>query len=280
MEKENIQFKKQGIPINIDSFCMQEGRTYRGLHSHPAVEIIMVKNGKLNCYVNGELIEVLKNQTILINSNIGHRLVSDNADITYIQIDISYFKDSSFNGKLSAIYEFVLLSRSKSYMLFSNNKGIDDILLKILKHYHSDKEWSRWYLTAYIYELIAFMHSNSFIAPISGDLNIEKIIPIVYFLNENFKLPLNLDDISLATGYNKYTVCHLFKNITEKTIFDYINFLRIRYAIEELKQKRKSILEIAIESGFSSSSYFNRVFKNEIGCAPSEYRKYIANNVL
>ena len=106
MEKENIRFKKQGIPINIDSFCMQEGRTYRGLHSHPAVEIIMVKNGKLNCYVNGELIEVLKNQTILINSNIGHRLVSDNADITYIQIDISYFKDSSFNGKLSAIYEY------------------------------------------------------------------------------------------------------------------------------------------------------------------------------
>ena len=270
MEKENIQFNKQGLPIKVHSVHMRENGAYRGLHSHPAVEIITVKSGLLHCCVSGENIDVAENQTLFINGNIGHRLTAKSAEITYIQIDISHFK-----GESAAIYDFISSSLAKPYMLLSGNPQIGGILQKIIRQYSDDRTCSRWYLTAHIYELIAFMYEKAFIALPTSNPDLEKIAPIVRFLEDNYRTAIGLSDISAATGYNKYTVCHLFKDITGKTVLDYINFLRIRCAIEKLKTKNKSILEIATESGFSSSSYFNRVFKNEVGCAPTEYRKYI-----
>jgi AraC-like DNA-binding protein len=161
-------------------------------------------------------------------------------------------------------------------LLFSDNQEINEILQKINTKYHDHQECSNWYLKAYIYELIAFMHSHSLIKPpTSFTTQIQKIKAIVHYLDANFKSPITLDDICVATGHNKFSVCHMFKVATGKTVFEYINFLRTSYAVEKLKQNNETILEIAIESGFSSAAYFSRVFKNIMGCAPSEYRRYL-----
>jgi len=76
--------------------------------------------------------------------------------------------------------------------------------------------------------------------------------------------------------YSKYTVCHTFKTVTGATIFDYLNFIRVRHAAERLREKDSSILEIATACGFSSATYFNRVFKSFFGCSPSVYRKMLS----
>ncbi len=275
MEREIIIFKSYRLPIYIDNLFMQEYGTYRGLHSHMAIEIIIVKNGILNCYINGDTISVKANQTVLINSNMIHQLSSPSADITYMQIDISHYIDNIYHTDFIALYEFMLLSNSKPYMIFSDNQEINEILKKIDTKYHDTQECSSWYLNAYIYELLAFMHANSFVKPPTSFITqIKKIEKIVCYLDANFKLPIRLEDICAATGYNKYAVCHIFKSVTGRTVFDYINFLRTHHAADKLKQSNATILEIATECGFSSASYFNRVFKNVMGCAPSDYRKY------
>jgi AraC-like DNA-binding protein len=120
------------------------------------------------------------------------------------------------------------------------------------------------------------MCSQSFIAPLTiSKEQMGKIEQVIDYIDTNFKSPVTLNDICSAVKYNKYTVCHIFKTITDSTIFDYINFLRVRYAVEKLKHKNNSILEIATECGFSSATYFNRVFKNFFGCSPSVYRKLL-----
>lgn len=275
MEKEFIRFKNVRLPINIHNMIMRECDLYRGLHSHMAIEIIVVKSGDLNCYINGDTISVQANQTILINSNIVHKLSSNKAEIMYMQIDINSYLDSNYHNDFMALYEFILISKAKPYLIFSDNREIDEILQKISTKYYEKDESSSWYLKAYIYELIAFMHSHSLVKPpTSFTTQITKIESIVRYLDNNFKSPINLEDICVATGYNKYTVCHLFKIATGGTVFEYVNFLRTHYAAQMLKQNDDSILEIATKSGFSSAAYFCRVFKNIMGCAPSEYRKY------
>ncbi len=142
------------------------------------------------------------------------------------------------------------------------------------KNYYQNQEVNKLYLKAYIYELIAFMHSCSFItSPVISDLNIQKIKPIVRYINENYKSPITLDDICNNVKYKKYTICHTFKNVTGSTIFEYINYLRIHCAIDRLKDKNLTILEISMQCGFSTVTYFNRVFKSVIGCSPLKYKK-------
>lgn len=274
MEKEIIQFHKDGLPVRINRLTMRKEGVYRGLHSHPAVEIIKVQSGTLSCYVGGDRVSVQANQIILINSNIGHVLTSQDAEIVYMQIDISGYKDNAYQGEFAALYAFVSSSRAKPYLLFSDNKELGEILQKIHNKYYEDREESQWYLKAYIYELVAFLFAHSFVQPSPG-VKIEKIAPVVRYIDEHFKQPITLDDICAGAGYNRYAVCHTFKAVTGQTVFDYINFLRIQAAVKELAEKNRTITEIAAECGFSSAAYFNRVFKSVMGSAPSRYRKHI-----
>ena len=49
--------------------------------------------------------------------------------------------------------------------------------------------------------------------------------------------------------------------------------LRLQKAQELLRGTEKSVLDIAQETGFGTSSYFTELFRREMGCAPLEYRK-------
>lgn len=54
---------------------------------------------------------------------------------------------------------------------------------------------------------------------------------------------------------------------------DFLNSLRIQYAKELLSNNiNLNILEVSIQSGYTSQHYFSRVFKNYTGFSPIEYR--------
>ncbi len=53
----------------------------------------------------------------------------------------------------------------------------------------------------------------------------------------------------------------------------YLNRYRIQQARQLLKNTHKSITEIALDVGFSSSSYFSRIFRRETGMSPEAYRR-------
>ena len=56
---------------------------------------------------------------------------------------------------------------------------------------------------------------------------------------------------------------------------NFINIYRVEKVKELIKNPRYKdykIIAIGYEAGFSSKSSFNRVFKNLVGCTPSEYQ--------
>jgi AraC-like DNA-binding protein len=280
MEKERIRFEQCKHPIILLHLRMSENQIYRGMHSHKAIEIVSVKSGVLHCYVNDERVVLAPGQVIFINSHQSHRLSSKNAEISYLYIDTGLVEENT-NEKTSKLYAFISLIQAKPYLVLSDNAEFTQLLHKIDLKYHDDAKETPWYMKAYLYELIAFMYAKSFIAPFTiAETQIAKIEQVVRYIEENFKSPITLDDICTAVTYNKYTICHTFKMITGSTIFDYINFLRATYAVEKLKETESSILEIATACGFSSATYFNRVFKTYFGCAPSVYRKILRKGII
>ena len=211
---------------------------------------------------------------IFINGNVGHKLYSEDAEISYMQIHTAEYIEKNESGEFEVLYEFMRHGRLTTHLVFGEEPEIKEILRKIRARYFENGENSLFYLKAYIYELIAFMYSNNFIARLSCQVNqIERIEPIVRYLDKNFKGRVTLDEICAETNYNKYSLCHNFKAVTGATIFEYVNFLRIHYAVERLKESGSSVIEVATDCGFSSLSYFNRVFKKIIGCAPSAYNR-------
>lgn len=96
---------------------------------------------------------------------------------------------------------------------------------------------------------------------------------VIRYINQHIKEELRIENIAkkyhISDRYiRKYFHTHLEMNCTT-----YISLLRIAKAKEMLWNTDKSITEIAMQMGFSSSQYFSRVFFKYTEMTPQGYRK-------
>lgn len=65
---------------------------------------------------------------------------------------------------------------------------------------------------------------------------------------------------------------------TQVTNYKYLNQKRIAHAKKLLVDKNYSVLEVALQCGFSNLSSFLRMFKQLTGCTPTELRRMYDGN--
>ena len=107
---------------------------------------------------------------------------------------------------------------------------------------------------------------------------IQKILPALEYVNKNYSEDVTLEAVSALLGFDTSYFCRIFKSATGATFTEYLNFVRICKAEKLLSSPEKSILEISEAVGFSSISYFNRVFKRVRASSPGSYRKLKMEN--
>lgn len=83
---------------------------------------------------------------------------------------------------------------------------------------------------------------------------------------------LTLNHISNKFGYSEYHVSRKFKEISGMNFRDYLRHRRLAFALKEVRDTDKGLLEIALDYGFSSHEAFSRAFKQAYGVSPSDYR--------
>ncbi len=94
------------------------------------------------------------------------------------------------------------------------------------------------------------------------------------YIDENCTEKITLSELCMLFGTNKTTLCAKFKNHTGKTIIDYVNEQKIKYAKRKIREG-KSLTEIANELNLSSIHYFTRLFEKYERLSPSEYARSV-----
>ena len=84
---------------------------------------------------------------------------------------------------------------------------------------------------------------------------------------------ITLKRISDSLGYSEFYVSRRFKEISGMQFRDYLRYRRLAFALKDVRDTDKSLLDIALEYGFSSHEAFTRAFKETYGITPSEYRQ-------
>ena len=102
---------------------------------------------------------------------------------------------------------------------------------------------------------------------------VERIDKIKEYININYRKSITLNDFAdkelLSIPYlSKFIKKHLGMTFTE-----YLNSVRLNYAVKELVNTDKPITRIALENGFSTTFLFNKCFKEVYKITPNEYRK-------
>ena len=84
---------------------------------------------------------------------------------------------------------------------------------------------------------------------------------------------LSVDSLADTLGLSASYLGRVYKTSTGRTILDFILETRMSEARRLLKESPLSISEIARQCGFSSDSYFYKLFRQEHGMTPAAYRK-------
>ncbi|MBA3682144.1 MAG: AraC family transcriptional regulator [Bacteroidetes bacterium] len=101
----------------------------------------------------------------------------------------------------------------------------------------------------------------------------ERINKVIDFMFKSINDNVSLDALSRIANYSPFHFQKIFKHITGKTPKQYIIKLRLEAALHLIFiHPHKSILEIAIDCGFSSSSVFSRAFRNFYNTSPEKIR--------
>jgi two-component system response regulator YesN len=122
-------------------------------------------------------------------------------------------------------------------------------------------------LSEYVYEQLSYPDREQL-----GDAN-NKFMELLHYTNKHFHEELFLKDLSTKFFINVSYCCELFKKVTGMTFSQYMTDLRMKKASELLQNSNLSIADVCKSVGYSDYFYFNKVFKRNLGCTPSKYRK-------
>lgn len=95
----------------------------------------------------------------------------------------------------------------------------------------------------------------------------------IQYILDNYKTPITVEKLSEVAGMSEGHFCRTFKQYTLKTPIQFINSIRLAHAAEQLSGTDKRVLDIALDCGFNSVSYFIEVFRDNFNITPSRYRK-------
>lgn len=100
-----------------------------------------------------------------------------------------------------------------------------------------------------------------------------KLHQITDWMAEHLAEEFHLDQVAALAGLSKFHFNRLFKSATGVSPSRYHINLRMDEAKRQLRESKKSIVEIALDVGYATPSHFAQLFRRETGLSPSHYRR-------
>ncbi|MBS5520975.1 MAG: helix-turn-helix transcriptional regulator [Clostridiales bacterium] len=285
---ENCEYKDAVV---AKDFYMSESNlpfmacTYRWpgaqLHWHHYWEILCQIEGKTKIKVGNEEFLSEEGDITIIGSDELHstRKMTPEHCLLILQ-----FRGSVLLPYLKEIEQFKYLSNiifeqmgNKQHFRIQNNYYIRGLLERTLKEYREKQFGYEIQIQAYLMQMFAFFLRNKYICIPQLDPEkvsaLEKVKNSLIYMENNYNKPMELHEVAAQSCISIYNFCRMFKAATEHTFVEYLNYIRIKESEKLLLFSEDSVGKIAMDTGFSSLSYFNRVFKRKNGVSPLVYRK-------
>lgn len=103
--------------------------------------------------------------------------------------------------------------------------------------------------------------------------NSDELAVLINFFAKNYSREnLSQEEVANETQIKSRRIGELLKDQLGTNFKNYLNVVRIAEVKRLLKETDLTISEIAYKAGYNHISHFNRVFKNEVGCSPKQFR--------
>ncbi|BCG58283.1 AraC family transcriptional regulator [Paenibacillus sp. URB8-2] len=250
-------------------------------HYHDTYEIYYLVAGERNYFIRDRTYDVDAGDLVFINKNEVHK-TSDLGMPGHERILINFSEAflTGGGGQLVVGPEVLGIFHQDTHLLRLKppEQAFIQSLFGKLAHELARKQ-SGWecYIRLLVIELLLFAarhtHRNAAASTESNHPLHKKISEIVHFINQNYREPLRLAELSERFYISPYYLSRKFRKVTGFSLIEYVNLKRITEAQRLLRETDGKIIEISSSVGFDNPAHFNRIFKQIAGTTPMNYRK-------
>lgn len=277
---ERLNYNLPDFPLYVRKGTLHQFDKYAAAcHWHPDLEFILVLDGAMEYFVNGQTVRIAIGNGIFVNSKrLHYGFSTDNTDCSFIVVTVHpvLLGESTPVGKVYLEEKFG--SNTDDFLLLtSQSLWQREVLLSLNQIYdemHSNTP-NPLRLISQAASLCACMgdHVQQVSGYLAGEYSWLAVWKMTGFIHQHYDLKITLDDIATAGSVCRSRCCELFGRYVGQTPITYLMRYRLQKSCEMLRETNRSIYEIAIGCGFQSASYFSYAFRKETGTVPQNYRK-------
>lgn len=278
---ETVEYKDNKYILLYDN---NENEAYP-LHWHNAMEIIMPLINDFSVTAGGNTFHLNERDIIIIPAGELHSMKApEKGQRIIFQCDNSVLNSSPALSAISELLNKITFINQKSNEKIKNYSK--RIMLEIYDEYFSKSDFSEIKIYLKLISLFVEICEDQISSRLDElgcsmekmDEYNERFGAVIRYIEKNYMYDITLDKLADIAGYSKYHFSRIFKQYIGMSHIGFINRIRTNAAQQYLINPSMSITEVALNSGFSSITSFNRIFKEIKHCTPSEYKRFYQNH--
>lgn len=259
-------------------WCNEQNSDYDP-HWHSALEIIMPMENYYDVEVNQVRYHINPGEFLIIPPGKMHRLMAPDTGRRFILLfDISLIMSLKGSSSIQALMVQPVYAAKNSCPKIYHE--VYQILLQITNEYFSENEYAELTIYSCLLNFFAkFIYNHIYedelfpnVRPSRQKEYVKKFNDLLDYIDIHYAEDISLEKMADHIGFSKFHFSRLFKQYTNLTFNDYLNYRRLKAAEELLANPALPIIEVSLRAGYTSISTFNRLFKQVKQCTPSEYR--------
>ncbi len=254
-------------------------------HYHEYVEFLYGLDCDINVWIDGKSVEIKSGDFCIITSKTAHDVLSKTNKSRYLVIkfvpQILYAAEQSvFEFK----YNLPFISRDMNkrdvfYKPELEGTQIPSLMEKILTEWEKKDYGYEIALRAYITQIALWLlrewkkekGKEEVLDSVNAE-NMKIIKRAMEYAQKNYSTA-SVKEASELCNLSYSYFSRLFKRVMGENFNEYVNTIRISEAKLMLTSTSKSVAEISKECGFSSVSYFSKIFKEKTKVTPHKFSK-------
>jgi AraC-like DNA-binding protein len=273
--KPELEFVKHSELSSVKIFIAEVYE--RTFHMHTDYEIGFLMDGSLDMIINGEIYHLKAGDVYFLNTNQVHAFKSLSAynHALVIQISPKYVKN--IIPDIGMVYmEQPLVAKSV------DPKAYDEIVYNIVlltRIYFNGEKYFEFNVLSKLNHMIYTLLKNMPHKVISQHHMMNKLEKsrrmnrILGECQSHYQSIISLSDLAEKEGVTTTYLSHFIKDYLGIGFQEYLNHLRLEHAEYLVRNTTLPLIDICMDSGFSSHKYLKKAFLQTYQCKPAEYRK-------
>lgn len=258
-------------------------------HWHYDLEILYAIRGKATIFLNGHFYPMHEGDLILMSTREVHAIWGE-AGTEYICIkfdpDILYTSSRSlFESRYVIPFTMARLELQKRFAAEKLSQTPLPRLIQEIYRENKKREYAfelavRTHICQIFLWILRSWQAQGIVLDTSSyfkDKDRVRLQPVFDYIDDNYAHSIRAEDMSRLCNMSYSYFSRYFKSAVGKSFSAYLNHVRITEAEKLLLSSDRTITEVAMETGFSSPSYFISQFRRLKHVSPRQFRRELKN---